>query len=130
MEETQKKMWAMQLEIVKRQEAEDNFCNAYVRLAPVNRRRVDRHLMDRAYYLEMGIRPVEDYMRVCYLQLQRISQEMANAWNLWASNLLKTRPSRFDCSKAIVGLLMALARLRWVEQPSQRGPVTRTGGAK
>ena len=33
-------------------------------------------------------------------------------------------------SKAIVGLLKALARLRWVEQPSQRGPVTRTGGVK
>ena len=91
------------------------FCNEFVRLPFQDRVRVMRYLMDRAYYIEFGLRPIEAYLPICYVQLQRKSQTLAKAWKRWLSELLRTKPDQFACSKAIVGLWKALDCLKFAE---------------
>ena len=119
MTKKQSKMCEVQQDILKRQEAVDNFCDAFVRLAPRDRWEVERFLRRFAHrenetqsdYQEQWIK---SHMRACHHKLRDISPKVANAWRLWALVLLKTAPL-FYCYTFRI-LVESLECRKWIEQ--------------
>jgi hypothetical protein len=119
----QSKMWELQQYIVKRQEAVDNFCGACVRLAPRDRRKVERFLKrhaDRKFETQSDFQELwtKSHMRACYLELRDISPKVASAWRRWALLFLKNAPSIYYFRPAILTLADSLDCQMWIEQSS------------
>ena len=92
--------------------------NAYVRLAVKDRRKVMRLLEQFAFGNASSVsywdRWSKDDVRACCLQLQPISQKMANDLRRWASERLK----RGENSKLALKCLMDELIVRtWIEEP-------------
>jgi len=95
-----------------------NLGNAYVRLAPRDRRRVMRALEQFAFgktntasYWDLWSK---DDAKSCYLLLKPISPKMANDLRRWASELLKTGGN----DKLALKCLMDELEVRtWIEEP-------------
>jgi cellobiose phosphorylase len=107
--------------ILKSQEANDNFCIAYVRLPARERRKVLR-LLQRLAYRKTGTnsywdRWTTDDMRACYLKLQPISQKLANGWRRWASPHLK---AGLNYRLAMIVLVDSMVCQMWIEADSDR----------
>jgi hypothetical protein len=99
-----------------------DFCSAYGRLGTADRQTVEDLLLQHAFlpagtnsYLWWGKWNKLDMM-VCHLKLRFISQEICDAWYVWASEISKTRPSRLACREAILGLLSNLVHRKFVEE--------------
>lgn len=105
--------------LLQRQEAVDNFCETYLRLATPDRRKVLR-LLERLAYRKAGTnsyfdRWTTDDMRSCYLQFQRISQEVAKRWRRWASVHSK---AGLNNRLVIICLVDTLVCQMWIEESS------------
>lgn len=123
MTKKQSKVWEVRLNILKRQEAVDNFCDACVGLAPRDRRKVERILKrhaDRETDTKSNYREpwTKSQMRACYHELRDISPIVAKAWRLWALELLKTAPFDFYGCLAFIVLVDSLDCRMWIEKPS------------
>jgi hypothetical protein len=95
-----------------------NLGNAYVRLAPCDRRKVMRLLKqlafgkaDSASYWDLWSK---DGAKTCYLLLKPISTKMANDFRRWTSERLKTGLN----NKLVLKCLMDELVVRtWIEEP-------------
>jgi cellobiose phosphorylase len=121
MNQTQNQGWLAEMQLIlKRQKANDNFCNAYVRLPAPERRNVLR-LLRRLAYRKTGTnsywdRWTTDDMRACYLKLQPISQKLANGWRRWASPHLK---AGLNYRLAMIVLVDSMVCQMWIEADSE-----------
>jgi hypothetical protein len=95
-----------------------NLGNAYVRLVARDRRKVMRLLEQFAFGKNRTAsywdRWSKDDMKCCYLQLQPISQRMANDLRRWASVLLKAGRNN---KLALKCLMDELVVRKWIEEP-------------
>jgi hypothetical protein len=95
-----------------------NLGNAYVRLAARDRRKVMRLLEQLAFGKASSVsywdRWSKEDMKRCYLQLQPISQKMANDLRRWASEHLKAGRNNKLTLKC---LMDELVRRVWMEEP-------------
>lgn len=95
-----------------------NLANAYTRLTARERRKVMRAL-EQVAFGKAGIasywdRWSKDDMKCCYLQLQPISQKMANDLRRWATEFLKTGRNN---ELALKCLMDELEIRTWIEDP-------------
>jgi hypothetical protein len=95
-----------------------NIANTYVRLTAKDRRKVMRLLeqftFGKASSASYWDRWSTDDMKHCYLQLQPISQTMANYWRRWASELLEAGRNNKLAMKCLMDELVCR---RWIEEP-------------
>lgn len=118
MNQTQNQGWDVgpQLDTLKVDKIVANLGNIYVRLAARDRRKVMR-LLEQVIDKNTGTydwdRWTEDEERACYLQLQPISQKMANGWRRWASAHLKAGQNYLCAIRFLVG---TLTWRRWIEE--------------
>ena len=120
MDPTQNQSWhAERQRTFNRQEANDNFCKAYARLAAQDRRKVMR-LVERLAYGKTGTPEWDqwtaDDLWAFYLKLQPISQTLANYWRRWASQHLKPG---LNCRLAIIVLVDSMVCQMWTEAESE-----------
>jgi hypothetical protein len=97
---------------------EVNLGNAFVRLAAKDRRKVMRLLNQLAFGKASSVsywdRWSKDDMKSCCLQMQPISQKMANDLRRWASELLRTgRNNKLDLKCLMDELIIRT----WIEEP-------------
>ena len=115
-----------------------NLGNAFVRLAARDRLKVMRSLNQFTFGKTGTVSYRDpwskDDMKCCYLQLQPISQKMANDFRRWASMHLKAKHNN---RLALKSFIEELAVRSWIEEPktyvdglSGRQPATRYCGAK
>jgi hypothetical protein len=95
-----------------------NLGNAYVRLAARDRRKIIRALEQFAFGKTSSVSYrdpwFKGHMKCCYLQLQPISQKMANNFRRWASELLKTGHNNRLALKSLIDELFCR---QWIEEP-------------
>jgi hypothetical protein len=95
-----------------------NLGNAYVRLAPRDRRKVmqflERFAFGKASSALYRDRWSKDEAKCCCLQVQPISKKMANDLRRWASELLKTGGNNKFALKCLMDELIVRT---WIEEP-------------
>jgi cellobiose phosphorylase len=108
----------LQPDFVKLRKFVVNLGNAYVRLAAKDRRKVMRLLEKLAFGKASSVsywdRWSKDDMKSCCLQIQPISQKMANDLRRWASELLETERNKKLDLKCLMDELIIRT---WIEEP-------------
>jgi hypothetical protein len=108
----------LQPEGLKLRKLKVNLGNAYVRLTAADRRKVMRLLeqftFGKASTASYWDRWSKDDAKSCCLQLQPISQKMANDLRRWASELLKTGGNDKLALKCLMDELIVRT---WIEEP-------------
>jgi hypothetical protein len=95
-----------------------DFCDAYLRLASPDRQKVEAFLLNQAF-LPVDVAKVDwrynqftPADRYCSGKwLRTISDDLADAWHIWALEIAKTRPSKRasrDAFPALVGRMVFL----------------------
>lgn len=109
-----------------------DFFDAYLRLATPERRKVVDLLQYKAFLLNdvaWGGWRFNNYNAVdrqaTFIYLRKISDDLADAWDIWALEISRTRPSRsasLDALLALVGRMVFLKFREAVEAGDCQGP--------
>jgi len=96
-----------------------DFCDAYLRLAIPDRRRVEDYLLCQAFLPNQGDPGGWGYNHFSaadrmdsFMQLRKISHDLADAWLPWANEISRARPSQLASRDAILALMGRMVFLK------------------
>ena len=99
-----------------------DFCDAYLRLATQDRQKVDDFLLYQAFMpngLPWGGWRYNNFNTVdtqaSFWHLRKISDDLADAWDIWALEISRTRPSQLASRDALLALIGRTVFLKFRE---------------